>query len=1582
MIPSRVTIFPLALVTVSLLSLLLLLFPWSLSTQTSGFSLSLDLDNSEGDQTVSSLDVFPNRTIPIQIFGTDIAAASDLSLRFEFDPTQVAYEGFKRSNIVSGTSALTGKDFANIGITLSDGTAISGLIGTIRFRTSDAFSGTDIRLVRARLVREGQTETVPMDLSITLRIAKPPSPDFDRSGTVGIPDFLLFVDAFGSRKGQEAYEAKYDLDVNGEIGIPDFLIFVDSFGKVVNRAPVFTSEPPVTRSVDENTPSGQPIGDPILATDGDGDTLTYRLSGADADSFAIEENAGHIQTKGTYNFEQQDKYSVTVHVSDGEGGEASLVVGIAINDIDEPPGQPAPPRVSAIASTTLTVIWTEPSNTGPEITDYDVQYRQADSDEFIDANYDGTGRTVRLRGLFSSTRYAIQVRATNEEGTSEWSESGEWKTSELLIVPGGGGGSGGSSGGGGSGGSSGSSGGGGSGGSTSQPPPSPPPPPSNKPPTFDDGSSTTRSLAENTTGIQDIGNSITATDPEGTTVTYRLAGGDTDQFTIDTNNGQLRTQTGVDYNYEEKNRYSVTVEAADDQGGRATITVTINITDDDNERPERPDRPSVTASTLNNLSIRWTAPANTGPNIKDYDVQYRESGGTFAEWQHNGPGTSTTITSLNANTSYEVQVLARSPEGQSQWSESVTVSTVVNQAPTFNEGSSITHRIAENTTGTHNIGNPVTATDSDGGTLTYSLEGTDRTSFAIDGNQLQTRAGVTYDYEKKDRYEVTVRVEDGQGGSNTIEVTINLTDVNEAPTFTSIETFKIPENYQYINRVNAEDVDNGDDITGYTITGGADRNEIEFTNESILIFKDVSNFENPTDAGRNNEYIVVVTATGGTGGRALTAAQTITITVTDKNEPPGKPDRPVVSNERENSLTVTWTEPTNTGPDITDYDVQYRQGTSGAFTDVNYNGTGTTTTLTGLNPNTMYQVRVWAKNAEGTSKWSNSGQGTTTLISENQPAVPVGKLADRTLRVGDVSGSVEVAGAFHDPEGNALTYGATSSAPAVATVSLSGTRVTITPVAEGQATVTVTAIDKDGSNTSAAQPFAVTVLPITAIDYDTDDDGLIEITTLAQLNAVRHDLNGDGIPTDSGRAAYDQAFTDQVACGGLGCTGYELSADLDFDTNGSGDADAGDTYWNDGAGWVPIGGAGSGPDIRRNPFLATFEGNGHTIANLFFDTRKNVFGFFGYTGAVSVIRNVGLTNVHLSGKIYLGGLVGDNRGIITNCYVTGSVSGDGMTGGLVGDNYGPITDSYVSVSVSGNDMVGGLVGRNYDAITNSYTTRSVSGDGYVGGLVGNNYGPIAASYATGHVSGRTVVGGLVGRHRGTITACYTTGRVSGGNNVGIMVGIDGNNSTVAASYATGRISGDIYVGGLVNIDLGTVVASYYDLNTSGPGRAPGEGQTTTALQEPTNYSGIYQTWNRDLDSDGMTDDPWAFGTATQYPVLAVDFNGDGQATWQEFGYQLREGPTLTATATTAQVALSWTAVDASFWTSAPDITYTLTRYDGTTDETLAEETSDLQYTDTDVTAGATYTYQVAAVVAGGEATHSTLVSVTVPDLTD
>ena len=236
----------------------------------------------------------------------------------------------------------------------------------------------------------------------------------------------------------------------------------------------------------------------------------------------------------------------------------------------------------------------------------------------------------------------------------------------------------------------------------------------------------------------------------------------------------------------------------------------------------------------------------------------------------------------------------------------------------------------------------------------------------------------------------------------------------------------------------------------------------------------------------------------------------------------------------------------------------------------------------------IYQVAVVVDGGEA----ARSATVSVTVVGNKRP-VAVGTLRSRRLLVGD-SAMTEVGGAFRDPEGDTITYDVSSSDTTVARVTLSGTRVTIIPVAEGRTTITVTATD-DGSNQSRTQQFRVTVLPTTTVDYDTDDDGLIEISNLAQLDAVRHDLNGDGAPAFNGAVSYGAAFPNRgsrTACGGLiGCVGYELRADLDFDTNASGDADAGDTYWNDGAGWVPI-------DAPFGGYAAIFEGNGHTISHL------------------------------------------------------------------------------------------------------------------------------------------------------------------------------------------------------------------------------------------------------------------------------------------------------------------------------------------------------------------------------------------------
>ena len=338
------------------------------------------------------------------------------------------------------------------------------------------------------------------------------------------------------------------------------------------------------------------------------------------------------------------------------------------------------------------------------------------------------------------------------------------------------------------------------------------------------------------------------------------------------------------------------------------------------------------------------------------------------------------------------------------------------------------------------------------------------------------------------------------------------------------------------------------------------------------------------------------------------------------------------------------------------------------------------------------------------------------------------------------------------------------------------------------------------------------VQALVPLDYDRDNDGLIEVSNLAQLNAIRWDVDGNGSTDDSGNASAFPYAASDMGCPSAGCTGYELNVDLDFDTNGNGRADSGDAYWNDGAGWVPIG------DFFK-PFIATFDGNGYTISNLFIKRgSESHVGLFASIGSPSVIRNTGSRSVNVTGDRGVGGLAGNNLGTITTSYATGSVTG----------------------------------------------ARK-----YVGGLAGyNDGGTITASYATGSVTGQDHVGGLVGWSKGTITTSYATGSVTGSSQVGGLVGW--NRSIVTNSYASGSVTGTGEdVGGLVGEDsIGTVTASYWDTETSGQTTsASGIGKTTSQLQSPTGYTGIYSDWNVDIDGNTGGDNPWDFGTASQYPKI-------------------------------------------------------------------------------------------------------------------
>ena len=395
----------------------------------------------------------------------------------------------------------------------------------------------------------------------------------------------------------------------------------------VPEKPVFPSLS-TTRSFPENTPPGRNIGAPVTATDGDGDALTYALEGLDAASFDIDALSGQLKTKlgVTYDYETQSLYSVTVRATDLGRASATIVVAIHVTNVNEKPVFPSLSTTRSFPENTppgrrigLPVTATDGDGDvltytleGPDAASFDLDALTGQLKTKLGVVYDYETRSL----------YSVTVRAT---------DPGHASATILVAVH-----------------------------VTDVP----------EKPVFP-SSSTTRSFPENTPPGRRIGLPVTATDGDGDALTYTLEGPDAASFDIDASTGQLKTKSGVVYDYETRSFYSVTVRATDPSHASATILAAIHVTDIP-EKPATPSAPLVRAldGTSTVLRARWRAPArNGGPSLIGYDVEYRQgTSGGWRAWPHIGTRIATTITGLSTSTDYQVRVRALNGESPSDWS--------------------------------------------------------------------------------------------------------------------------------------------------------------------------------------------------------------------------------------------------------------------------------------------------------------------------------------------------------------------------------------------------------------------------------------------------------------------------------------------------------------------------------------------------------------------------------------------------------------------------------------------------------------------------------------------------------------------------------------------------------------------------------------------------------------------------------------------------------------------------------------------------------------------------------------------------
>lgn len=332
-----------------------------------------------------------------------------------------------------------------------------------------------------------------------------------------------------------------------------------------------------------------------------------------------------------------------------------------------------------------------------------------------------------------------------------------------------------------------------------------------------------------------------------------------------------------------------------------------------------------------------------------------------------------------------------------------------------------------------------------------------------------------------------------------------------------------------------------------------------------------------------------------------------------------------------------------------------------------------------------------------------------------------------------------------------------------------------------------------------------------------------------------------------------------------------------------------------------------GSNFQGTPFTGVFDGNSHKIANFTINGGYNDYlGLFGFISGGSV-KNLGLENCDVNGSYdseCVGSLAGLNRGSISDCYSTGTVSADTDTGGLCGRNeQGSIVNCYSTGNVSGNRSIGGLCGVNEEGsingnITGCYSTGNVTGSGSnKGGLCGYNGGNVTNCYSTGLVTGDRNVSGLCGFNRGSVTNCYSTGNIIGNIYTGGLCGVN-SDGIISNCYSTGNVTGNSYTGGLCGgtsgsitdcYSTGTVTGGGYDtgglcgenlygsitscyfLDTAGPDNGAGVPLTDEHMKQQENFVG----WDFVGEVVNGPNDIWKICEGECYPQLWYEKYGGG-----------------------------------------------------------------------------------------------------------
>ena len=350
-------------------------------------------------------------------------------------------------------------------------------------------------------------------------------------------------------------------------------------------------------------------------------------------------------------------------------------------------------------------------------------------------------------------------------------------------------------------------------------------------------------------------------------------------------------------------------------------------------------------------------------------------------------------------------------------SATVTVTIAViddNVAPEFDDGTSTTRSVAENSPAGTAVGEPVEATDLNDDTLTYEISSQQGGPYTVDSatGQIRVGDGATLDHERRGTQRVNLKVADPDGLSDTIQVQIEVANVNEPPVISGSADVEWRENRTgNVTRYTAADPER--DSAEWSVSG-ADAGFFSIDSNGYLTFNDPPDFE----ASRGNTYEIAVVATD---TDANSGELSVAVTVTDVNEPPtveGRTSLALSENDETFDETYTAIDPEGSSTTFT-WSVS---GTDGGDFTINrdtgvltFRNTPDYERPADSNSDNVYLVQVRASDGQ----YTGALDVTVTVTPVNEPPTLTG-----TQSLSYAENNVRAVAAYRatDPEGATITW--------------------------------------------------------------------------------------------------------------------------------------------------------------------------------------------------------------------------------------------------------------------------------------------------------------------------------------------------------------------------------------------------------------------------------------------------------------------------------------------------------------------------------------------------------------------------------